>query len=161
MAANRGSSGGNFWATSLATDVWDFAEIVTTGDQASNFTAALDWVREVIERGIRSAAAQVQSADAADHPLPDQAAGVWFTDPPYYDAVPYADLSDFLSVWLKRTLPNDSLFRDPFDADNALFTPRGREAVQDETKKHEDQSKDRNVVRGRQWQKLLQKAVAC
>ena len=26
------------------------------------------------------------------------------TDPPYYDAVPYADLSDFFYVWLKRSL---------------------------------------------------------
>jgi len=25
-----------------------------------------------------------------------------FTDPPYYDAVPYSDLSDFFFVWLKR-----------------------------------------------------------
>ena len=27
--------------------------------------------------------------------LPDQTARIWFTDPPYYDAIPYADLSDF------------------------------------------------------------------
>ena len=122
--------------------MWDFAEIVVTGGEASNFSAALEWVREVIEQRAKLETALVQSADATDHPLPDQAAAIWFTDPPYYDAVPYADLSDFFLVWLKRTLPNNPLLRDPFDADNAL-SPKSREAVQDETKKHEDQPKDR------------------
>ena len=28
----------------------------------------------------------------------------FITDPPYYDAVPYADLSDFFYVWLRRML---------------------------------------------------------
>ena len=39
----------------------------------------------------------------------DQAAAAWFTDPPYYDAVPYAHLADFFFVWLKRVLPNHPL----------------------------------------------------
>ena len=76
------------------------------------------------------------------HPLPDQAAGVWFTDPPYYDAVPYADLSDFFLVWLKRTLPGHPLLRDAFDSNNPL-APKTREAVQDETKRDDDRPKDR------------------
>lgn len=46
--------------------------------------------------------AQLASADA--HPLPDDTAQSFFTDPPYYDAVPYADLSDFFYVWFRRTL---------------------------------------------------------
>jgi putative DNA methylase len=35
---------------------------------------------------------------------PDQKFGLIVTDPPYYDDVPYAELSDFYYVWLKRTL---------------------------------------------------------
>ena len=38
------------------------------------------------------------------HPLPDDSASAFVTDPPYYDAVPYAYLSDFFYVWLRRTL---------------------------------------------------------
>ena len=34
------------------------------------------------------------------------------TDPPYYDSVPYADLSDFFYVWLKRSI--GSLYPDLF-----------------------------------------------
>ena len=85
---------------------------------------------------------QVQSADATEHPLPDEAGGVWFTDPPYYDAIPYSDLSDFFLVWLKRALPDHPLLRDPFDPDNPL-SPKAREAVQDETKTCGGRVKDR------------------
>src|SRR5712691_434939 len=75
--------------------MWDFVEIVATGDLGSNFAAAVEWVAEVVDEWRGSVTGQVQSADATEHPLPDQTAPVLFTDPPYYDAVPYADLSDF------------------------------------------------------------------
>ena len=63
-----------------------------------------------------------------DSPLPEQSADVLFTDPPYYDAIPYADLSDFFLVWLKRTLPDNRFLRDPFDDDNPL-SPKSQECV--------------------------------
>ena len=59
-----------------------------------------------------------------------------------YDAVPYADLSDFFLVWLKRTLPGHPLLQDPFDSGNPL-SPKIREVVQDETKKDHGCPKDR------------------
>ena len=67
-----------------------------------------------------------QLADAVNHPLPNQTTSVWFTDPPYYFAVPYADLSDFFFVWLKRALPGHLLLSDRFDPTNPL-TPKERE----------------------------------
>ena len=123
--------------------VWDFAE----GAPFAGATGSYENVANQIEGAVRSvsgilATGQVQSADATDHPLPDQTAKVWFTDPPYYDAVPYADLSDFFLVWLKRALPSHSLLRDPFDADN-LLSPKTAEAVQDETKRVDGRPKDR------------------
>src|SRR5207247_2450633 len=84
---------------------------------------------------------QTQVADACESPLPDAAASLWFTDPPYYDAVPYADLADFFFVWLKRALPKSRLLHDPFDRENRL-TPKAAEIVQDETKKLEGHVKD-------------------
>jgi putative DNA methylase len=109
--------------------VWDFAETVLWADTSGNFDGAVDWVARVIEAWPGSSSGQAQVADAAAHPLPDDAATVWFTDPPYYDAVPYADLSDFFFVWLKRALPGHPLLRDPFDPANAL-TPKTAEIVQ-------------------------------
>ena len=102
----------------------------------------MDAASKVIDSARIVVASQVQSADATDHPLPDRSAGVWFTDPPYYDAIPYSDLSDFFLVWLKRTLPSHPLLRDPFDPHNPL-SPKDREAVQDNTKKCDGRIKDR------------------
>jgi putative DNA methylase len=121
--------------------VWDFAEVVPTADAPGNWESGYELVAEVIEASRSSGAGQVQLADATEHPLPDEAAHVWFTDPPYYDAVPYADLSDFFFVWLKRLAPGE-LLRDPFDPTNPL-TPKQREAVQDETKYDDGKPKDR------------------
>ncbi len=60
----------------------------------------------------------------------------------YYDAVPYADLSDFFFVWLKRMLPGHPLLRDPSDPANPL-TPKAAEIVQDETRVVANQPHDR------------------
>lgn len=122
--------------------VWDFAEVVTTAEAPGNWNSGYELVSEVIEACPRMEAGQTQQADAADHPLPDDAAGVWFTDPPYYDAVPYADLSDFFFVWLKRVVPDGSLSMDPFDKQNGL-TPKAREVVQDNSKVVNGAPKDR------------------
>ena len=113
--------------------VWDFSEAVPWTESSGNFNGALDWVLRVIEAWPPSeVAGQVQSGDATAHPLPDQAADVWFTDPPYYDAIDYAHCSDFFFVWLKRTLPGHPLIRDPYDRGNPL-TPKSREVVVDST----------------------------
>ena len=124
--------------------VWDFSEAnpwtEATGSAVSQMNRMADAIESVCipfnDNG------QIQPADATRHPLPDEAAGVWFTDPPYYDAIPYSDLSDFFLVWLKRTLPDHPLLRDPFDPDNPL-SPKAREAVQDETRKCDGRVKDR------------------
>ena len=123
---------------------WDFCESVPPGDSSGSFASAYRRSADALDsvRADLNGVGQTQPADATDHPLPDESASVWFTDPPYYDAVPYADLSDFFLVWLKRTLPGHPLLRDPFDADNPL-SPKTREAVQDETKRQDGRPKDR------------------
>ena len=122
--------------------VWDFSEGNPFSGSTGGYDGALDWVAHVVSAWPGSSAGQAQQADATDHPLPDQSADVWFTDPPYYDAIPYADLSDFFLVWLRRTLPGHPLLRDPFDLANPL-SPKTREAVQDETKLCDGRPKDR------------------
>ncbi len=102
----------------------------------------MEWGAKVTETWYRSQSGQIQVADATRHPLPDETVAVWFTDPPYYDAIPYSDLSDYFLVWSKRTLPGHALLRDPFDPEN-LLSPKTREAVQDETKKDNGRPKDR------------------
>lgn len=130
--------------------VWDFAESVAFSESTGSFLDGLGVVAQGV-RGISAAvnsAGQVQQADACDSPLPDQSATVWFTDPPYYDAVPYADLSDFFFVWLKRVLPDHPLLVNRFEPRNPL-TPKTREIVQDETKLFDGLPKDRAFFESR------------
>jgi hypothetical protein len=118
--------------------VWDFAEAMPLVDSSGGWDHSLGFVVRAVETTSRSVvrAGQVQVGDAADHSLPDATAHVWFTDPPYYDAVPYADLSDFFYVWLRRALPDNPLMREP-------LTPKDHEIVQDETKRFDSRLKDR------------------
>ncbi len=117
--------------------VWDFAEANIFGDATRSLSSMFEWVSEYAQVQANLGMGHVQLADATAHPLPDASATVWFTDPPYYDAVPYADLSDFFFVWLKRALPGHPLLRDPFDPTNPL-TPKSREAVQNERSETDD-----------------------
>jgi putative DNA methylase len=122
---------------------WDFAEASASAEQAGDYQTTFETMVRVAERlTVITATGQVQQSDAASHPLPDETTPIWFTDPPYYDAIPYSDLADFFFVWLKRALPGHQLLRDPYDPSNPL-TPKIREAVQDETKQDEGRPKDR------------------
>jgi putative DNA methylase len=79
---------------------------------------------------------------AQKSPLPSESSHVWFTDPPYYDAIPYSDLSDMFFVWYKRALRNEQIMRDPFNNSNPL-TPKDAEAIQDEIKEVGGRYKDK------------------
>jgi hypothetical protein len=122
--------------------VWDFAEVAIFSDATGNYRSAIELIAEVVGSSASAITGQTQLADATRLPLPNEVASIWFTDPPYYDAVPYADLSDFFFVWLKRALPGHALLRDPYDPNNTL-TPKTDEAVQDETKFVDGRPKDR------------------
>lgn len=123
--------------------VWDFAEVVPTADAPGSWESGYRLIAEIVDSWLASSSAgEVQLADARRSPLPNEACDVWFTDPPYYDAVPYADLSDFFYVWLKRTLPGHPLLSDPFDRKNPL-TPKEQEIVEDDTKVSAGRVKDR------------------
>jgi hypothetical protein len=137
----------NVFARQALPMTWDFGEAVPLSDSTGSFSDRVSMLVATVDvltslRGGTRRSGQVQVADAAHSPLPDQTALVWFTDPPYYDAVPYADLADFFFVWLKRALAGHPLLRDPFDPANPL-TPKRPEIVQDETKEVNGRPKDR------------------
>ncbi len=113
---------------------WDFCESTPTSDSSGSFVSAVERTADALDSFAASLRfnAVVQLADATEHPLPDAAATVWFTDPPYYDAIGYAHCSDFFYVWLKRVLPGHLLLSDPYDPRNPL-TPKAREIVVDST----------------------------
>ena len=82
--------------------VWDYAEANPFSESTGNWMAHIDWIWKVIERLPSSKQGFAVQADAAT-----LAGGHWITlstDPPYYDNIGYADLSDFFYVWLRKSL---------------------------------------------------------
>jgi adenine-specific DNA methylase len=88
---------------------WDFAESVTWGESSGSFSTIVSGTSKSIQSANIAGGrpATVQQADACNHPLPAESAAVWFTDPPYYDAIPYAHLSDFFHIWQIRSLTSN------------------------------------------------------
>lgn len=86
--------------------VWDFCEINPFSGASGDFAGALDWICRVIEAVSHAIATQghVAMCSADGQTLPDDSADATITDPPYYAAIPYADLSDFFYSLLKRSV---------------------------------------------------------
>ena len=117
--------------------VWDFAEAAILSESTGSFLHGLSVKSQALQDFpalVRNG--DVESADARESPLPDDSASVWFTDPPYYDAIPYADLSDFFFVWHKRILKLNDV------SSSKVLTPKVAEIVQDETKVVDGNRKD-------------------
>lgn len=84
--------------------VWDYVETNPFSGSTGNWMAMVDWVWKTIDRftsgvklgrAIQNDAAKISSFSIGF---------IVSTDPPYYDNIGYADLSDFFYVWLRRTL---------------------------------------------------------
>lgn len=110
--------------------VWDFAEVNPWSGATRDFWNGVEGVLKAIGSTDVDFCnpGHVEQASATHHPLPDDSAAAFVTDPPYYDAVPYAYLSDFFYVWMRRTLANvhPALFRDggvPKDAEIVVDRP--------------------------------------
>jgi putative DNA methylase len=102
---------------------WDFAEVNPLLEGTGSLSNTAHWVGECLEVAvpITRASGSVVQRDATSI---DYFGCTVATDPPYYDNVGYADLSDFFYVWLRRSLK--SLYSDLF---STLLTPKSEELV--------------------------------
>jgi len=102
--------------------VWDFAEANPFASAAGDLLSASDAVARVIDMLPTNRSGQATQADAVG----SLAVGkrVFSTDPPYYDNISYADLSDFFYVWLRRSLK--AVLPDLF---STLAVPKAEELV--------------------------------
>lgn len=82
--------------------VWDFAEANPFSNSGGNLLTAIDKGRMAIEYLPSQKAGKAYQQDAASQTI--SAGKVISTDPPYYDNIGYADLSDFFYVWMRRSL---------------------------------------------------------
>ena len=104
--------------------VWDFTEINPLSDTGWN--GACGWVRRVLEAISQAdlSPGVATQASALHQSLPTDSADATITDPPYYSAIPYADLSDFFYGWLKRSV--GSVHQELFHSETA---PKDEECV--------------------------------
>ena len=102
--------------------VWDYAEANPFSDSSGNILLGIEQAAEMIEALGIGAPGSATQADAARQST--SANKIVSTDPPYFDNVPYADLSDFFYVWLRRSLK--SVFPDLFAT---LAVPKVEELV--------------------------------
>ena len=114
--------------------VWDFAEAYPFASSSGGWTHNLNYMTSPLEAEALTALTRghVERVSATSYPMPDDCVDAFVTDPPYYDAIPYADLSDFFIVWLKRSLEGSDLAKN-----FASLSPKDEECVVDEIKGHD------------------------
>ncbi len=103
--------------------VWDYAEANLLGESVGAWTTCSDYLADCIEviasrASGNGCARQIDAATGAD----GIANLLVSTDPPYYDNIGYAALSDFFYVWLRRTIGD--LYPDLF---STLLVPKSQE----------------------------------
>ncbi len=102
---------------------WDFAEANPFSGSTGSWEGMVGWVASALETLPAHPSGQARQANALDAVNGVPAPPLISTDPPYYDNISYAALSDFFYVWLRRAL------RDTYpDLFRTLLTPEGRGA---------------------------------
>ncbi|MDA8191112.1 MAG: DUF1156 domain-containing protein, partial [Gammaproteobacteria bacterium] len=101
--------------------VWDFCETNTLGSATGSIDSGVGQVAKVLEVIVPGAGGEAFQNNAQDIMVRNR---VVSTDPPYYDNIGYADLSDFFYVWLRRSLRQ--VFPDLFAT---LAVPKTEELV--------------------------------
>ena len=101
---------------------WDYAEANPFSSSSGNWAAMRNWVWKTICTFVPNASGTEVQHDAQTVAYPPKA--VISTDPPYYDNIGYADLSDFFFAWMKPLI--QSVYPEAFAV---LATPKSEELV--------------------------------
>ena len=101
---------------------WDFPEVNPFAGAAGDFSLTTNSMRKALLGAVSSGKGIASQIDAASQDVSSNK--VISTDPPYYDNIAYADLSDFFYVWLRRSLR--SIFPTLF---GTMAVPKAEELV--------------------------------
>ncbi|HEY8241372.1 MAG TPA: DUF1156 domain-containing protein, partial [Kiritimatiellia bacterium] len=126
------------FARQALANTWDFGEMYPFAGSAGDWTEACSFIDKFLTHLVESklSTGSVIAASATSHPLPDDTVDALITDPPYYDSVPYADLSDYFYVWLRRSLTGRNTLPD-------LESPKDDEIIWNPTRQVGGRSKDK------------------
>ncbi|HBO5640224.1 DUF1156 domain-containing protein [Pseudomonas aeruginosa] len=99
---NSGEKMRNTFGRQAIPMTWDFAEANPFCDSSGNWMAMIDWTWKALAHTPANQAGKACQSDAQSQSI--SLHKLISTDPPYYDNIGYADLSDFFYVWLRRSL---------------------------------------------------------
>ena len=117
--------------------VWDFGEGCPIGESSGSASNSLPWIINFLQQESGSGfPAIVKRGSSMALPLETESLDAVITDPPYFDSVPYADLSDFFYVWLKRSIGH--LYPEYL---SGQLTPKKNEAIMEPTRHDGDKKK--------------------
>jgi putative DNA methylase len=108
--------------------LWDFVESNPFSDSTGSFSKIFYYQTQVytnLTQIKNTFVPKITQSSATNLPYTDEFFDAVFTDPPYYNSVPYADLSDFFYVWLKRSIGD--LYPDLFATP---LTPKSQEIAE-------------------------------
>ena len=104
--------------------VWDYAEVNPFSDKTGNFGDSIEWVAKVIDFLPKSfSSSNVFQKDAQER-IDNYHDYIVSTDPPYYDNIAYADLSDYFYIWLRYSIKD--YYKKLFDT---ILVPKSNELV--------------------------------
>jgi putative DNA methylase len=116
---------------------WDFAEADPFNPAGASWVSGIEDVPAAFEELAKiDLWARVVRASAMQMPFESGSIDCVVTDPPYYDNVPYADISDFFYVWLRRTIGH--LYPEHFAS---AGTPKKQEAIAEPARYGGDKTK--------------------
>jgi adenine-specific DNA methylase len=125
---NKGEKIRNTFARQSLAMTWDFTEIDPFASGSGGWPNGVSAIVRAIERCAETGdtPADVRRGNAQDlSGIADSYFDAVIVDPPYYDAIQYADLSDFFYVWLKRSI--GGIYPDLFAAP---LTPKAQEVIE-------------------------------
>ena len=123
---------------------WDFPETNPIGFGSGNWSDGLKYTIQSLKKLTEiSEVAVAKRYPSQKLDLPDSSLDAVITDPPYFDALPYADISDFFYVWLKRSIGH--LYPEHF---SGQLTPKKNEAIMEPSRYGGDKAKAAKAYEG-------------
>jgi len=127
---------------------WDFAESTPFNEVGANWQSCIDAAIATLKTCLLNNPSNVIRTSATELPYANQLFDVIGADPPYYDNIPYSNISDFFYVWLKRSIGH--CYPEHFSSE---LTPKRNEIVAD-AKRQGDNEKAKKFYEDMMFQSL-------
>lgn len=119
---NSGEKIGHTFGRQAIPMTWDYAECNPLSYSTGNWLGMVEWVQKAITNLPSQPQAAAMQADAQTQTISENK--IISTDPPYYDNIGYADLSDYFYIWMRKNLK--ALYPDLFAT---ISVPKDEELV--------------------------------